>query len=165
MYFRNLFFFISFLILKTCCNAQQIFPYLELKSDNDFEKIEAISLDNTYNFHHLLGNISSTYLFQNHSSEEISAKFIYPYQPSQNIYELKAFVNDKAFEVQSKSIVDIRKELKNIDASTVFKTQKNNQFLQLDLGKIPANATIIIQLKTSRIIEENNLNYQLSFPE
>lgn len=162
---KNLYFSFIFFILTTFCNAQQIFPYLELKSDDDFEKIEATSLDNTYNFHHLLGNINSTYLFQNHSSEEISAKFIYPYQPSQNIYELKAFVNDKAFEVQSKSIVDIRKELKNIDASTVFKTQKNNQFLQLDFGKIPANATIKIKLKVSKIIDENNLSYQLSFPE
>ena len=81
------------------------------------------------------------------------------------MYELKAFVNDKIFEIQSKSIVDIRKELKNIDASTIFKNQQNNQVLQLDLGKIPANATLKIQLKLSKIVEENSLNYQVSFPE
>lgn len=162
---KNLFFSFFFFILSTFCYAQQIFPYLELKNNTDFEKIEAISLENTYHFHHLLGNLSSIYSFQNLSSEEISAKFIYPYQPSQNIYELKAFINDKVFEIQSKSIFDIRKELKNIDASTIFKKQKNNQVLQLDLGLIPANATIKIQLKVSKIIEENDLNYQVSFPD
>ncbi|MDM1548420.1 OmpA family protein [Empedobacter falsenii] len=138
---------------------------MELKNEEDFEKIEAISLENNYNFHHLLGNLSHNLTFQNNSSEDISAKFIYPYQPSQNVYELKAFVNDKIFEIQSKSIVDIRKELKNIDASTIFKNQQNNQVLQLDLGKIPANATLKIQLKVSKIVEENSLNYQVSFPE
>lgn len=162
---KKIHFLLFFIILNTFCCAQQIFPYLELKNDDDFEKIEAIKLENNYSFHHLLGNQSSIYHFQNKSEDEISAKFIYPYQVSQNIYELKAIVNENVFEIQSKSIVDIRKELKNIDASTIFKAQKNNQVLQLDLGKIPANATIIIQLKTSRIIEENNLNYQLSFPE
>jgi Ca-activated chloride channel family protein len=103
---------------------------LELKNEEDFEKIDAISLENNYNFHHLLGNLSHTFTFLNNSSEDISAKFIYPYQPSQNVYELKAFVNDKIFEIQSKSIVDIRKELKNIDASTIFKNQHNNQVLR-----------------------------------
>jgi len=138
---------------------------LELKDEDDFEKIEAISLENDYNFHHLLGNLSHNFTFQNNSSEDISAKFIYPYQASQNVYELKAFVNDKVFEIQSKSIVDIRKELKNIDASTIFKNQQNNQVLQLDLGKIPAHATLKIKLKVSKIVEENNLNYQVSFLE
>jgi len=138
---------------------------LELKDEDDFEKIEAISLENDYNFHHLLGNLSHNFTFQNNSSEDILAKFIYPYQASQNVYELKAFVNDKVFEIQSKSIVDIRKELKNIDASTIFKNQQNNQVLQLDLGKIPAHATLKIQLKVSKIIEENSLNYQVSFLE
>ncbi|WP_413533874.1 OmpA family protein [Empedobacter brevis] len=147
-----------------CC-AQEIFPYLELKNDEDFEKIEALSLENNYNFHHLLGNLNSVFTYQNNSKEEVSARFIYPYQSSQNIFELKAFVNNKVFEIQSKSIVDIRKELKSIDASTVFRNQKNNQFLQLDLGKIPANAKIKIQLKVSKIVEEDKLNYQLSFPE
>jgi len=138
---------------------------LELQNEEDFEKIEAISLENDYNFHHLLGNLSHNFTFQNNSSEDILAKFIYPYQASQNVYELKAFVNDKVFEIQSKSIVDIRKELKNIDASTIFKNQQNNQVLQLDLGKIPAHATLKIQLKVSKIIEENSLNYQVSFLE
>ncbi|MGV0969875.1 OmpA family protein [Empedobacter sp.] len=138
---------------------------MELKDEDDFEKIEAISLENDYNFHHLLGNLSHNFTFQNNSSEDISAKFIYPYQASQNVYELKAFVNDKVFEIQSKSIVDIRKELKNIDASTIFKNQQNNQVLQLDLGKIPAHATLKIKLKVSKIVEENNLNYQVSFLE
>ncbi|WP_291095760.1 MULTISPECIES: OmpA family protein [unclassified Empedobacter] len=138
---------------------------MELKDEDDFEKIEAISLENDYNFHHLLGNLSHNFTFQNNSSEDILAKFIYPYQASQNVYELKAFVNDKVFEIQSKSIVDIRKELKNIDASTIFKNQQNNQVLQLDLGKIPAHATLKIQLKVSKIIEENSLNYQVSFLE
>jgi len=138
---------------------------LELKDEDDYEKIEAISLENDYNFHHLLGNLSHNFTFQNNSSEDISAKFIYPYQASQNVYELKAFVNDKVFEIQSKSIVDIRKELKNIDASTIFKNQQNNQVLQLDLGKIPAHATLKIKLKVSKIVEENNLNYQVSFLE
>lgn len=162
---KSLFFSIFFILLNTFCCAQQIFPYLELKNEEDFENIEAISLENNYNFHHLLGNLSHNFSFQNNSSEDISAKFIYPYQPSQNVYELKAFVNDKIFEIQSKSIVDIRKELKNIDASTIFKNQQNNQVLQLDLGKIPANATLKIQLKLSKIVEENSLNYQVSFPE
>ncbi|MGV0928529.1 OmpA family protein [Empedobacter sp. ULE_I145] len=138
---------------------------MELQNEEDFEKIEAISLENDYNFHHLLGNLSHNFTFQNNSSEDILAKFIYPYQASQNVYELKAFVNDKVFEIQSKSIVDIRKELKNIDASTIFKNQQNNQVLQLDLGKIPAHATLKIQLKVSKIIEENSLNYQVSFLE
>ncbi|WP_312149023.1 OmpA family protein [Empedobacter sp.] len=138
---------------------------MELKDEDDYEKIEAISLENDYNFHHLLGNLSHNFTFQNNSSEDISAKFIYPYQASQNVYELKAFVNDKVFEIQSKSIVDIRKELKNIDASTIFKNQQNNQVLQLDLGKIPAHATLKIKLKVSKIVEENNLNYQVSFLE
>jgi len=138
---------------------------LELQNEEDFEKIEAISLENDYNFHHLLGNLSHNFTFQNNSSEDILAKFIYPYQASQNLYELKAFVNDKVFEIQSKSIVDIRKELKNIDASTIFKNQQNNQVLQLDLGKIPAHATLKIQLKVSKIVEENSLNYQVSFLE
>ncbi len=162
---KNLFFSIFFILLNTFCCAQQIFPYLELKDEDDFEKIEAISLENDYNFHHLLGNLSHNFTFQNNSSEDILAKFIYPYQASQNVYELKAFVNDKVFEIQSKSIVDIRKELKNIDASTIFKNQQNNQVLQLDLGKIPAHATLKIQLKVSKIIEENSLNYQVSFLE
>ncbi|WP_291087755.1 MULTISPECIES: OmpA family protein [unclassified Empedobacter] len=138
---------------------------MELQNEEDFEKIEAISLENDYNFHHLLGNLSHNFTFQNNSSEDILAKFIYPYQASQNLYELKAFVNDKVFEIQSKSIVDIRKELKNIDASTIFKNQQNNQVLQLDLGKIPAHATLKIQLKVSKIVEENSLNYQVSFLE
>ncbi|MFV0142527.1 OmpA family protein [Empedobacter falsenii] len=138
---------------------------MELQNEEDFEKIEAISLENDYNFHHLLGNLSHNFTFQNNSSEDILAKFIYPYQASQNVYELKAFVNDKVFEIQSKSIVDIRKELKNIDASTIFKNQQNNQVLQLDLGKIPAHATLKIQLKVSKIVEENSLNYQVSFLE
>ncbi|HAR73881.1 MAG TPA: hypothetical protein DCR77_10815 [Flavobacteriaceae bacterium] len=138
---------------------------MELQNEEDFEKIEAISLENDYNFHHLLGNLSHNFTFQNNSSEDILAKFIYPYQASQNVYELKAFVNDKIFEIQSKSIVDIRKELKNIDASTIFKNQQNNQVLQLDLEKIPANATLKVQLKVSKIVEENSLNYQVSFPE
>lgn len=162
---KNLFFSIFFILLNTFCCAQQIFPYLELKNEEDFEKIEAISLENDYNFHHLLGNLSHNFTFQNNSSEDILAKFIYPYQASQNVYELKAFVNDKVFEIQSKSIVDIRKELKNIDASTIFKNQQNNQVLQLDLGKIPAHATLKIQLKVSKIVEENSLNYQVSFLE
>lgn len=162
---KNLFFSIFFILLNTFCCAQQIFPYLELQNEEDFEKIEAISLENDYNFHHLLGNLSHNFTFQNNSSEDISAKFIYPYQASQNVYELKAFVNDKVFEIQSKSIVDIRKELKNIDASTIFKNQQNNQVLQLDLGKIPAHATLKIKLKVSKIVEENNLNYQVSFLE
>lgn len=162
---KNLFFSIFFILLNTFCYAQQILPYLELKNEDDFEKIEAISLENNYNFHHLLGNVSHIFTFQNNSSEDILAKFIYPYQASQNVYELKAFVNDKIFEIQSKSIVDIRKELKNIDASTIFKNQQNNQVLQLDLGKIPSNATLKIQLKVSKIVEENSLNYQVSFPE
>ncbi len=162
---KNLFFSIFFILLNTFCCAQQIFPYLELQNEEDFEKIEAISLENDYNFHHLLGNLSHNFTFQNNSSEDISAKFIYPYQASQNVYELKAFVNDKVFEIQSKSIVDIRKELKNIDASTIFKNQHNNQVLQLDLGKIPANTILKIQLKVSKIVEENSLNYQVSFPE
>ncbi len=162
---KNLFFSIFFILLNTFCCAQQIFPYLELKNEEDFEKIDAISLENNYNFHHLLGNLSHTFTFLNNSSEDISAKFIYPYQPSQNVYELKAFVNDKIFEIQSKSIVDIRKELKNIDASTIFKNQHNNQVLQLDLGKIPANTILKIQLKVSKIVEENSFNYQVSFPE
>lgn len=162
---KNLFFPIFFILLNTFCCAQQIFPYLELKNEEDFEKIEAISLENNYSFNHLLGNLSHIFTFQNNSSEDILAKFIYPYQASQNVYELKAFVNDKVFEIQSKSIVDIRKELKNIDASTIFKNQQNNQVLQLDLGKIPAHATLKIQLKVSKIIEENSLNYQVSFLE
>ncbi len=162
---KNLFFSFFFILLNTFCCAQQIYPYLELQNEEDFEKIEAISLENDYNFHHLLGNLSHNFTFQNNSSEDILAKFIYPYQASQNVYELKAFVNDKVFEIQSKSIVDIRKELKNIDASTIFKNQQNNQVLQLDLGKIPAHATLKIQLKVSKIIEENSLNYQVSFLE
>ncbi len=162
---KNLFFSFFFILLNTFCCAQQIYPYLELQNEEDFEKIEAISLENDYNFHHLLGNLSHNFTFQNNSSEDILAKFIYPYQASQNLYELKAFVNDKVFEIQSKSIVDIRKELKNIDASTIFKNQQNNQVLQLDLGKIPAHATLKIQLKVSKIVEENSLNYQVSFLE
>ncbi|WP_353098059.1 OmpA family protein [Empedobacter brevis] len=162
---KRLYFSIIFIVLNVFCFGQQIFPYLELKNDEDFEKIEAVYLENTYRFHHLLGNLSSSFHFTNRSNDEVSAKFIYPYHASQNVYELKAFVNDKVFEINSKSIAEIRKDLKNIDASTIFKNKKNNQVLQLDLGKIPANAIIRIQLNVSKITEENDLYYQLYFPE
>ncbi len=145
--------------------AQTIFPYLELKDETDFEKIKAISLDNQFSFHHFLGNLNSTYLFENNSEEAIPAQFIYPYQSNQNIYQLKVFVNQDLFEIKSKSIAEIRKELKNIDASTIFKNQQNGQVLRLDLGKIPPKSQIKVELKLAKIVEETNLNYRLNFPD
>ena len=165
MKIKPTYFILIVLILNSFCFAQQIFPYLELKNDEDFEKIEAISIENKFTFHHILGNLTTKLIYKNNTNEEISAQFIYPYQTNQNLYELKAFVNDKVFEIQSKSISYIRKELKNIDASTIFKNQKNNQFLRLDLGKIPAKATIKVELKVAKIVDENEKKYQLSFPE
>lgn len=159
------YFVLILLILNSFCFAQQVFPYLELKNDEDFEKIDAISVDNKFDFHHLLGNLATKLIYKNNTNEEIPAQFIYPYQTNQNLVELKVWVDEKLIEIKSKSIIEIRKELKTIDASTLFKNQKNNQFLKVDLGKIPANAKIKVELKIAKIVLENQLNYQLTFPE
>ena len=159
------YFVLILLILNSFCFAQQVFPYLELKNDEDFEKIDAISVDNKFDFHHLLGNLATKLIYKNNTNEEIPAQFIYPYQTNQNLVELKVWVDEKLIEIKSKSIIEIRKELKTIDASTLFKNQKNNQFLKVDLGKIPANAKIKVELKIVKIVLENQLNYQLTFPE
>ncbi|WP_282630547.1 OmpA family protein [Empedobacter sedimenti] len=165
MNFWTKYFTFFYLVLSFFCSAQQTFPYLELKNNEDFKKISAISLTNKFTFHHSLGNLTSTFHYINSSEENVDAQFIYPYQTNQNLYELKAFVNDQMFEIQSKSISSIRKELKNIDASTIFKKQKNNQFLRLNLGKVPPKATIKVELKIAKIVTENRTNYQLTFPE
>ena len=165
MNFWTKYFTFFYLVLSFFCSAQQTFPYLELKNEEDFEKITAISLANQFTYHHLLGNLMSTFLYKNNSENAIEAQFIYPYQTNQNLYELKAFVNDQIFEIQSKSISSIRKELKNIDASTIFKKQQNNQFLRLNLGKIPPKATIKVELRIAKIVSENKANYQLIYPE
>ena len=163
LYIRYLIAFIF--LLNSYSLAQLSFPFLELKNDEDFNDIEAISLENEYNFNQLLGNISSIYQFRNTSNKEIEAKFIYPYQNNQNLYFLKAFVNNKEYQIESKSISSIRKDLKNIDASTIFKNQQNNQFLQLDFDKIPPNATIKVEIKIAKIIQQSNSYYQVYFPE
>ncbi len=159
------YFSVILIFLSTFCFAQQVFPYLELKNDDDFEKIESASLHNNFTFHHLLVDLKSELIYKNKSDQEIDAKFIYPYQSNQNVYYLKAFVNDETFEIQSKSIASIRKDLKIIDASTIFKTPGKNSYLTLNLGKIPAFATIKIEIKIAKIVDKTEFDYQLTFPE
>ena len=145
--------------------GQNSFPYLETKNLKDFEKISADSLQVHFLLNHFLGDIQHHYTYTNHSTETIDLRFVVPQHHSQNVYELKAVYNQKEVKLESKPIYTVRQEIKKLQSKSGYDNQIKTQNLILNLNQIKPGEKITIDLKISKIVDHQEITYQLNYPD
>ena len=145
--------------------GQNTFPYLETKNLKDFEKISADSLRVDFLLNHFLGDVQYHYTYTNRADVPIDLRFVVPQHHAQNVYELKAEFNQKMVQLESKPIYTVRQEIKKLQSKSGYDNQIKTQNLILNLHQVKPGEKIIIDLKLSKIIDHQEIEYQLTVPE
>lgn len=159
--FRFLFFF---LCLFCFGHSQNRAPYLELEQEADWSKISIDKLKAHYTFQFLLGDAHLEYSVQNNSNDSVEVHFIYPHQSNQNLYELSADINQKKYELSSKPITELRKEINTLSQrkKIVINTPP---YIRLRIGKIPPHTSFNISLKYTQLLDDQSGYYEFNLPE
>ena len=145
--------------------AQNISPYLEVKSNDDFNFITVDSLQSNYLFNHFLGDIQQQFYYTNNSNKKIDLRFIVPQNNSSNIYQLDASFNNKKIELASRPLQNVKQEVKQLKSKNSYENQIITQNIILALNDVEPGAKIKIELKRSQIIDPNTITYEVNIPE
>ncbi len=161
----KLYVFILFTLICYGTKAQTISPYLEVKNNDDFNLIVADSLQSTYLFNHLLGDIQQKFYYTNTSNKKLNLRFIVPQDQSTNVYFLTAHVNDNKYQLASKPLQEIKQEVKQLKSKSGFENQTIAKNIILAMNEVNPQAKIVIELHRSKIISTNDITYNVNLPE
>lgn len=145
--------------------AQEIFPYLEVKNNMDFNNIKSDSIQIQSHYNHFLNDVQITYYYTNTSTKTIDTRFIVPQYATQNIYHLSTFYNNQLVQLQAQPIASVRQEIKALKSKSGYDNQSIVKNTILNINHINPGEKFRIVLKFSKIISANGVKYGVNFPE